>query len=409
MPVLLQIDTTAGKGSTGRISETIARLATADGWDCYLAHGCRYAGHTKQNDIKIGSLFEEYLHIAKSLLLDKHGLGSKRATKILLRKIDTIRPDVVQLHCIHGYYLNYKLLFEYLVQNNIPVVWTQHDCWAVTGHCAHFERCGCDRWQTQCHDCPQLSTYPKAITDNSRQNHRLKKELFSSCAGLNVVYVSFWLQSVLEKSFLGQFPSFVFHNGIDISTFSPGDKNSSAIRAKYEIPDKFIVLGVSSQWTVRKGLRHFFELRKKLDERFVIVLVGISREQSEELPDGIIGIQKTDSKEELSALYSAAGVFVNMSSEETFGLVTAEAISCGTPAIVFNSTACPEIVKEGTGHNIELDNIDSVADAVLSEYNKTPKQKELTGQVCRKYAENELDENIRFYKYIELYNKLIGR
>lgn len=409
MPVLLQIDSTSGVGSTGRISETIARLAMEEGWTCHIAHSCRYAGKTIQNNIRIGSKFEEYVHFAKSFLFDKHGLGSASATRNLIGKIEEIKPDVIQLHCIHGYYLNYRILFEYLAKHDIPVVWTQHDCWAVTGHCAHFEKCGCKKWMTQCGNCPQIHTYPVSITDRSEKNHLLKKETFSSCGNMNIVYVSRWLESVLKNSFLGQFPSFVFPNGVDTSSFKPQIENTYSIKSKYGIPDKFIVLGVSSQWTEQKGLPLFISLREKLDERFVIVLVGLAKSQLSKLPDGIVGIQRTESKQELAALYSAAGIFANMSLEETFGLVTAEAISCGTPAIVFNSTACPEVVGEGTGYIIRPNDIDAVAETVISEFKKTAEQNAETRKKCREFAERKLDENVRFRNYVNLYNQLIRR
>ena len=114
MPVLLQIDSCLGVGSTGRITESIGNLAMTCGWECYIAHGARYVGTTKMHSVPVVTKFGEYRHALKSMLFDRHGLGSVYETKQLIKKINEIKPDVIHLHCVHGYYLNYKVLFEYL-------------------------------------------------------------------------------------------------------------------------------------------------------------------------------------------------------------------------------------------------------------------------------------------------------
>ena len=148
MPTLLQIDSCLNMLSTGRITESIGKLAIARGWNVYIIHGARYVKEgTCMHNIQAESKLGEYWHYVESLLLDRHGLSSRRATSIIVKRIKEINPDLIQLHCIHGYYLNYEILFKYLNTTNIPIVWTFHDCWAFTGHCAHFVTANCTRWK----------------------------------------------------------------------------------------------------------------------------------------------------------------------------------------------------------------------------------------------------------------------
>ena len=133
MPKLLQINTVINSGSTGRIAEDIGKLAMQNGWESYIAFG-RNPRPSASHVIQIGSRFDVLWHVLVTRLFDLHGLASRRATKKFVRQIEKIRPDVIHLHNIHGYYLNYKILFRYLAKSGTPVVWTMHDCWPATGH-----------------------------------------------------------------------------------------------------------------------------------------------------------------------------------------------------------------------------------------------------------------------------------
>ena len=163
MPKLLQINAALNKGSTGRIAEQIASLVRARGWETYMVHGARYVNKSEMKTLQSVTLLGERLHALKSMLFDAHGLGSSRATHRIIREIKRIKPDIIHLHNIHGYYLNYKVLFEYLQTIDIPIVWTLHDCWTMTGHCSHFDAIGCERWKTGCSLCPLKSDYPKSL------------------------------------------------------------------------------------------------------------------------------------------------------------------------------------------------------------------------------------------------------
>lgn len=394
MPTLLQIDSCLGVGSTGRITESIGALAMERGWDCYIAHGSRYAGSTKMHSIPVVTKAGEYRHALKSMLFDAHGLGSVCETKRLLRKIEQIKPDIIHLHCIHGYYLNYKILFEYLNSTNIPVVWTFHDCWAFTGHCAHFYNAGCLKWKDGCGNCPLLNAYPRALMDNSKRNYKLKKKLFEKNHNLHIVSVSEWLSSLVRESFLKETDNMVINNGIDINTFSPSQSSG----------EKPYVLGVASSWNQSKGLFDFYKIREKLsEEEYDIMIVGLTKEQIQDLPRGIKGVSRTESVSALAELYSGAFAFVNPTYADSFPTVNMEALACGTPVITYRTGGSPEIIDESTGIVVEQGDIDALVKAIIH-----LKDEPIASEACRLRAVSCYDQKERFMDYIRLYEKILN-
>lgn len=399
---LLQIDSCLVTGSTGRITESIAQLAFSKGWECFIVHGARFVKRPScMTDIQSVSVVGEYMHYIEGLFQDNHGLSSRHATKKVVEKIKEIKPDLIQLHCVHGYYLNYKFLFEYLNSTNTPVVWTFHDCWAFTGHCAHFVTVGCEKWKTECHECPLKGGYPKTFVDCSRRNYNLKKKLFSSNQNLHIVPVSEWMGELTKHSFLRDKDIHIIKNGVDLMVFKPQNKeNTGQIR----------VLGVSGVWTLSKGLKDFYQLREVLDrERYEIVLVGLSSEQVKSLPDGIIGMEHTESVKELVKLYSSADVFFNPTYADTFPTVNIEALACGTPVITYRTGGSPEAITHETGWVVEQGDVDSVIGIVKSLELKDYRQRQEQRNACRKRAEEEFDKNKCFEKYLNLYEQLLRK
>lgn len=395
MPTLLQINSTANWGSTGKIAEQIGARAMQRGWESYIAYG-RSCNASKSKLIKIGSKIGVYWHVLESRLFDNHGLASRYATRKLIKQIESIKPDIIHLHNIHGYYLNYKLLFEYLNKIDTPVVWTLHDCWSFTGHCAHFIDFGCYKWKVQCSNCPKHQVYPTAYYDAAQRNYNIKRKLFCSKPNIHIVPVSAWLDNFVNDSFISNKDRVVMHNGIDTDIFKPSVKTENKL---------FNIIGVSSVWTNSKGLKDFFELRKKLDkDQYKITLVGLSKEQKEQLPEGIEGILRTNSAKELAELYSNADVFINPTYADTFPTTNLEAIACGTPVITYRTGGSPESVTEATGYVVEQGDLDGIIDAINE---IRTNGKEHYSAACRKYAEEHFNKDICFDKYINLYEKLI--
>ena len=395
---LLQINVTANWGSTGKIAEQIGLCAMAQGWNSYIAYG-RMMNPSQNKLIKIGTQMDVYEHYTEGKFLDNEGLASRKATKAFLRKVDEIKPDVVHLHNIHDHYMNYRLLFSYLAEKKIPVVWTQHDQWATTGHCM-YNLCGCERWKEDCHDCPLSKWYS---LDRSRRNHELKKRLLAEIPTLTIVPVSEWLGDNIRQSHLKERPIQVIHNGIDIHTFSP---QPTTAHERYGIAvSKKIILGVALVWDSRKGLNDFYELAKRLPkDEYAIVIVGQLTSEARKTGDScqMEFVNRTQNALELAQLYSSASVFVNPTYQDNYPTTNLEAISCGTPVVTYRTDGSPESVDKQTGTVVEQGDIEGLVSAVArlvkSDYT----------EMCRQKALQEFDNTKCFNPYVALYNKLLG-
>ena len=404
MPKLLQISIEVNSGSVGRIAEQIGETAMANGWQSYITYARNHLP-SKSNTIRIGNMTDVYWHGVMTRLFDTHCLHSTAATKRLVEQIKRIAPDVILLHHIHGYFLNMKVLFEYLASVETPIVWVFHDCWSMTGHCAYFEWAQCDRWKSGCYDCPQKGEYPASVLfDRSRKNYIEKRELFTSVKNMTIVPVSNWLGNIVKESFLSKYDVQVIHNGIDISKFQPLQSN---IKERYGISDKNVVLGVASPWGRRKGLEDFTKLYSYLsNDKYQIVLIGLSEDQIKQLPNGIIGLTRTESVEELAKWYSAADVFVNPTYEDTYPTTNLESISCGTPVVTYRTGGSPESLTSMTGRVVAKGDVEAIAKAIMD---LCAEDRDAMRERCRDHAEAHFDKRDCFRKYIELYEKLIKK
>lgn len=403
MKTLLQINVVINSGSTGRIAEEIGQTAIKNGWNSTIAYG-RVERPSQSELIRIGTDWDIKWHGLQTRLFDRHGLGSVKATQKLIEQIKEIQPSIIHLHNVHGYYLNIEILFDYLAKANIPVVWTLHDCWPMTGHCAHFDFIGCEKWKTTCFNCPQKTSYPASFfADRSKKNYQLKKRLFTSVKNLHVVTVSNWLGGIARQSFLARYPIQIINNGINTDIFSP-QNNLEHIRSKYGIGKRFMIVGVATAWSNKKGFNDFIELSRVLDNDTVIVLVGVSEAQLKSLPKLIIAIPRTENTNELAQLYSSADIVLNLSAEETFGLTTVEGFACGTPGIVYNSTASPELITSETGFVVEKGDTNGLLNAINI---IKQKGKSSYSKACRERAVKYYNKDDRYLDYLKLYESLL--
>lgn len=402
MKKILLINVAANSGSTGRIAEDIGRTAIANGLESYFAYG-RIARDSQCNLIHIGTDLDVKLHGLQSLLFDKHGLGSYSATNKLIQEIERISPDIINIHNLHGYYINIKVLLTYLREKKIPIVFTLHDCWSYTGHCSHYMRIGCDRWKTGCHDCPNRTRYPKSLFwDRSALNYKLKKQLFTSLENVTVVCPCNWLAGDAKMSFLSKFNIETIYNGIDINVFQP--QASDALRLKLGlVKEDKVVLGVASVWTKNKGLFDFYELNMTLGSQYKIILVGLNNKQIKQLPEGIIGIQRTESIQQLAELYSLADVYVNPTYVDNFPTTNIEALACGTPVVTYRTGGSSEAIDKQTGVVVEKGKVDLLKAAIedlasnKNEYTKA----------CRERAVDCFNKQDRYNDYISLFERLL--
>ncbi|WOK05365.1 glycosyltransferase [Imperialibacter roseus] len=397
---VLQINSSVNSGSTGRIAEEIGNTLLNEGHQSVIAYG-RAGMPSASQSIRIGGQLDIIEHVLLTKLFDRHGFGSKRATKAFVHSLDEV--DIVHLHNIHGYYLHVGELFGWLKETQKPVIWTLHDCWAFTGHCTFFDSVGCEKWQTECHHCPKTKFYPASLgVDNSRSNYQVKKALFSGVRNMTIVTPSKWLQLHLKHSFLRDYPSQVIPNGIDVELFSP--KDAKVLRNKLGTANKKVILGVASTWDKRKGLADFKSLGKTLDSSWQIILVGLSKKDAGDLPSDILAIPRTESVSELATYYSLADVFVNPTWQDNFPTTNLEALACGTPVITYRTGGSPEAVDNQTGRVVEKGDIDALKSAINEVL--------ATGKVdfsanCVKSARALFNKKDRFTDYVKLYNNIV--
>lgn len=395
--------------STGRIMQEIGDLAMSAGWESYVAYSKGRDGlrDSTSQTVPVGNRFSVAEHGIETRLLDRHGLGSNGATKAFIKRIEEIDPDIIHIHNIHGYFLNYKILFDYLCKAVKPVIWTVHDCWLYTGHCYYYSAAGCDRWKTGCGHCPQKRQFPASlIYDRSARNFKDKAKAFCSMPKdlLTIVPVSEWMRNEMRESFLKDYQFKVIHNGIDTGIFIPSESDQ-AIRDKYGIGDRKIILGLASIWCKEKGWDDFIALSRQLKEDEVIVMVGVKPEQAKELPEGIIPIARTENVRQLAELYSAAEVFVNPTWQDNYPTVNLESISCGTPVVTYNTGGSVESISQGTGLIVPKGDIASLRQAIttIESNGKSHYQ-----SPCREYALAHFRKEDRYADYIRLYEECLG-
>lgn len=361
MRVLL-INSVCGIRSTGRICTDIADELTADGHEVKIAYGREIVPpQYKKYAVKIGSEIDQKLHGIRTRLLDEHGFGSKKATEKFLKWADAYNPDIVWLHNIHGYYINIELLFSWIKKRpEMQVKWTLHDCWPFTGHCTHFMVEKCRQWKTHCFRCVQKKRYPSSfLKDNSKKNFDRKKEAFTGVENMTLITPSQWLADLVKQSFLNEYLVEVHYNTIDTTIFKP---TQSDFREKHGLLNKKIILGVASVWNERKGLNDFIKLSEIIDDRYVIVLVGLDKSQIKQIPERIIAIGRTNRTRELAEIYTAADVFFNPTYEDNYPTVNLEAEACGTPVVTYRTGGAPETIKRTDSVVVP---IGSIKDAVL--------------------------------------------
>lgn len=390
---IVQINTVAS-GCTGRIAISIKHVLEEHGHTCLLAYG---RGRTaEKNSYRISNAIDCCLHGVLTRIMDSTGLHSKFATKKFLRLLDEYRPDVVHIHNLHGYYINYQMLLSYLKEKKIKTYWTLHDCWPFTGHCPYYTFVGCEKWKTGCHHCQQKRHHPTSLlVDRSKKNYQDKKTAFLGADHITIITPSRWLKGQVEQSFLSSYSVVNIPNGIDLRSFHPTENR---FRSRHRLQDKVVILGVANLWAKTKGMDYFLALHNTLPrESFQIVLVGLSAKQVKEIPSDIIGIKRTENVAELADIYSSADVFLNPTLEDNFPTTNIEALACGTPVITFNIGGSPETIDDSCGCVVEAD-IDKIAAACVQIGKKTD-------DVIRACVERarSFDERLCFGKYLALY------
>lgn len=395
---VLQVNSIYPIKSTGRIAKGIADVQRENGIEPYIA--CGEAHTSGDNIFVIGSRLYNKLSILMTRLFGKHGFYNYFATKKLFKWVDGVKPDIIHLHNIHGHYINIKLLFEYIKKHRIPVVWTLHDCWSFTGHCAHFDYVGCDRWKTGCGSCPMQKSYPVSwLFDRSQESYRDKKALFTNVSKMHIATPSNWLNALCKQSYLGEYPVTIVPNGLDTDVFKP---TVSDIRKELSIEDKFVILGVINKFSGYKGGEYFLELSKKLSDDEVIVLLSLE-EKAEDVPENIIPLPKTSDDKRLAEIYSMADVFVNPTLQDIFSMVNLEALSCGTPVVTFKTGGAAEMLYGNCGYSVPRGDLNGLYEKI-----QCVKQGNVDIGTCRESALHFKTKDC-FEQYLKLYKSVLEK
>ena len=389
--------------STGNIALNIAKELRNNGYKVYTACKKSRLGMKFQyeDQIFIGTWFDRVISERLAMLTGKKGCYNVLNTLLFINKLKKIKPDLIHLHLLHDTFINLEMLFKYISKNNIPVIWTFHDCWAFTGQCSYFDAVNCNKWMNGCHDCPQTKIYPKTyFVDNTRNMWEKKKEWFNLPNNMTIVTPSLWLKNLVEQSFLKGYPVKVIYNGINLKKFKP---THSDFRKRYNLENKYVILGVAYQWDERKGIDYFIRLANELPENYQIILVGTNDELDKVLPSNIISIHKTYNQEELIKIYSASDLFVNPTRQDNFPTVNIEALACGIPVLAFKTGGCPEIINQKTGSIVEKNDFDSLKSEII----RICETKPFKSEDCLTTAKN-YEMSAKYKEYADLIDGILA-
>ncbi|MDD6236540.1 MAG: glycosyltransferase [Clostridiales bacterium] len=390
---VLFVNAVCGSGSTGRICTDIADALRELGHEARILYGNGMSAYP--NAVRVGSDFSVKLNALYARVSGYTAHGAIPETKRIIQEILTFRPDVVHLHNLHANYVHLTQLLAFLAEKDIPTVITLHDCWFFTGKCSHYHSVGCTKWQTGCGNCEKLKDdIPSFFFDKTQAMWLEKRDGFSKIKRLGVIGVSNWITDEAKKSFLAD-AAIVrrIYNWIDLKTFVPRNVQNPDEKA-------FTIFCASASWNRNTDrFRDLQSLAAQLDPSMELVVAG-DVECPEQLPPNVTCIGYLNSQEVLASAYASADVYVHLSREDTFGKVIAEALACGTPAVVYDSTACPEIVTPGTGYVVPVGDIEGILNCcrLIKENGK-----DIYTRLCRASTENRFDKEKLIAETFALY------
>lgn len=400
---VVQINAVCGTGSTGHICRELNDALLGLGNEGLVLYGNGKSEYAFAR--KITGRLGVKAHGLLSRAFGKNAAYSPFSTRKIIAILKSYKPDVVHLHNLHGNYVSLRPLLRYLAEQDIPTVLTLHDCWFFTGKCTHYTAESCYRWQTGCHDCPKLrADIPSYFFDRTAEMWAEKKELFGAIPRLAVVGVSDWVTNEAQKSFLKDAAILQrIYNWIDLDVFYP--RGGEARRQFGISEDKFTILCIAAGWNeTSTKTKDLLALSQRISENYEIVLAG-TVPFADRLPENIKPVGYISSVDDLAKLYSACDVYVHLSREDTFGKVIAEAIACGTPAVVYDSTACPEIVGEGCGYTVKAGDIGGILGAIDKVANQCKTEQ---SQACVAFAKAKFSKDRLIADTLQLYSGLVG-
>ena len=398
---VISVNCVYGVGSTGKILKNLHSAMLSDGIESLVIYG-RGEMVTDPAVTKISSEGEGKIHSAMSRLWGVDFGFSYFATSRLLKIIDAENPDVVHLHCLNGHFVNVYRLLDYLKYKRIPTVLTLHAELMHTAGCEHaFE---CAKWKTECHDCPSIhGIISHYFRDDARHCFRKIKACYDGFDNLTVVGVSDWLTDRARQSavFGSKKPSFVtINNGVDADVFTYVDNNAK-VKQRWNIPTGKTIIHVTPNFMHPiKGGKFVIELAKRMPN-VNFVIVGYNGGKEIDLPENVVTIEHTNNQKELVELYSMADLTLLTSKRETFSMVCAESLCCGTPVLGFKAGGPESIALREYSSFVDYGDVDALekgaSEMLMAKYDKIS----ISHQAMRQYSNNTMCQS-----YIDLYKSI---
>lgn len=400
---LMQINAVYPFGSTSKIVKYINDEVISNNNQSVICYG--RGKNVKENNVY--KLAPELIMKVQSLQSKITGYaygGCYISTRSLINIIEKERPNIVHLHCINSYSVNIYKLLNYLKIRDIPTVLTLHAEFMYTAGCGHaFE---CDKWKYGCGHCPQKGKgRPSSkIFDRSSEEWKLMGECFDGFNNLVIVPVSEWLYSRAKESpFLKDKEFRVITNGIDTyNTFKLKDYYD--LKRSLNLERKKIVLHVTPNFLDdNKGGKYVLEIAKRLENSDIkFIIIGFNGKRNN-IPKNVITIEKIENQEELAKYYSMADVTLLASKRETFSMVCAESLSCGTPVVGFKAGAPETITIKDYSNFVEYGDVDALESTIKEYiYKKNINKEKLSLLACKKYS-----KKLMFDKYYEIYRGIV--
>ena len=404
MKVLL-VNCVYGQGSTGKILKSLHQGLIARGWDSYVRYG-RGQISSEPNVEKLASERVAQLQALASRISGYSYSCSPITTKRLKDDINQIKPNIVNLHCINANTVNIAEILEFLKRKNIPTVVTAHAEFLYTGGCGHALTC--NKWKTGCGNCPQFHSPDSQLStsylfDRSKSYWHALEKAYSGFNDLRITGVSPWLVDRIKQSpFFSSEQVCYTPNGVDTNIFHP--RLADDLRRCHGIAETAkVYLHVTPNFKMPlKGGKYILELANRINEirpKDIVIIIGYDGSTAD-LPKNVIPITHTNNQEELAEYYSMADATVIASSRETFSMVTAESLCCGTPVVGFKAGGPESICRFGHASFCEYGDIVSLVKNSITIY----KSKEISSIYTKEFS---MDSMTR--QYMSVYNKIVKK
>ena len=401
---ILQVNCVYKRGSTGKIVYDIHNVLKELGIESIVCYG-RGQKEDESNVYKTSSEFIAKFNNIKSRFTGMQYSGSYLSTRKLISIIKHEQPDVVHLHCINGFFVNIYKLINFLKKNNIKTVLTLHAEFIYTGNCGYSYEC--NKWKKGCYKCQQLRHATNSyFFDRTNESWKKMNLAFDGFDDLIVTSVSPWLESRAKQSnILKDKKHCTILNGIDTeNTFYP--REFKYLKEKHSLTDEKIILHVTANFTSDvKGGKYIIELAKRLQNENIKIIVIGNTDKDMVLPRNIIDVGRIEDQSELAAYYSMADLTIITSKRETFSMVCAESLSCGTPVVGFEAGAPEQISLNEYSAFIKYGDIDELEKKVRVWINKKCESIDKLECISRKkYSKEKMSE-----AYINCYKELSKR